>query len=631
MSKTAPQVPTTALGITSKPGFIRRFIDAFKLTKAYGDGRDQGQMLRSMDTFAQTYLGRDAWLTGGLPLTPKNEEGSPPRQFQYQPGYNIAIQPRSSEAFTFAQLRSLGDYTLVRIVIERVKEAIKAHEWDVVVEEEYKGYDGEAEIRWVKNLLECPDHIHAWDEWLGMLLEDALVIDAPAVFIHRTRAGQLWGLEIVDGATIKPLIDERGMTPLPPVPAYQQFLYGVPYVNLTMDDLIYRPRNRRVNHFYGFSPVEQIAVTVNQGFRRELYNLAQFTDGNIPAAFGQLPPDWKAEEIKQFQTYWDAILSGDPQNRSRIRWLPGGPGVGITKMRDEEVFGLFNKYDEWMARIVTYAFGMSPISFVQMTNRAVSQELGDTEAEQGLASVKLFVERLVNDIIDDVLLVPHLRFNWVTDRSRMQAKVVDKNVAYVKAGIYTVDEVRAEEGKPPIATLTPIQPMIPVQGQEQQVQQEAFPADAYAQQYDVPAMTEPNPDFQSNPSSPGDLGWQSHVIGPITTKAVMVARDRELSVWKTYAINRFTVKKSTGGFRPEFVSPVEAAQIEAGLKKAATLDGIAHLFASRRKRLPEVRLAPPRAGEAADRRNDLTVALRSALQAEARRVAGEKNGGRSEA
>src|SRR5438105_7534227 len=49
-----------------------------------------------------------------------------------------------------------------------------------------------------------------------------LVLDAPALEIRRNRAGEVIGLDVVDGATIKLLIDDTGRRPRPPAPAYEQ-------------------------------------------------------------------------------------------------------------------------------------------------------------------------------------------------------------------------------------------------------------------------------------------------------------------------------------------------------------------------------------------------------------------------
>jgi hypothetical protein len=55
-----------------------------------------------------------------------------------------------------------------------------------------------------------------------------LVIDAATIYPRYARGGALYSLDIIDGATIKPLIGEDGRAPEPPDPAYQQILKGVP-------------------------------------------------------------------------------------------------------------------------------------------------------------------------------------------------------------------------------------------------------------------------------------------------------------------------------------------------------------------------------------------------------------------
>jgi len=80
------------------------------------------------------------------------------------------------------------------------------------------------------------------------------VIDAATLYCQRTRSGQLCALQQLDGATIKRVIDDWGRTPLPFAgpdgatifpPAYQQVLKGLPAVNYSARDIVYRPRNVR--------------------------------------------------------------------------------------------------------------------------------------------------------------------------------------------------------------------------------------------------------------------------------------------------------------------------------------------------------------------------------------------------
>jgi hypothetical protein len=60
-----------------------------------------------------------------------------------------------------------------------------------------------------------------------MLLEEMLVIDAATLYPRYNRGGSLYALDIIDGATIQPLIGEDGRAPEPPDPAYQQILKGI--------------------------------------------------------------------------------------------------------------------------------------------------------------------------------------------------------------------------------------------------------------------------------------------------------------------------------------------------------------------------------------------------------------------
>ena len=84
------------------------------------------------------------------------------------------------------------------------------------------------------------------------------------------------------GRTPQPYADADGAAVFPP--AYQQVLKGMPAVNYSARDIIYRPRNVRAHRVYGYSPVQQILMTVDIALRRQLWQLDYFTEGSIPDA-----------------------------------------------------------------------------------------------------------------------------------------------------------------------------------------------------------------------------------------------------------------------------------------------------------------------------------------------------------
>jgi hypothetical protein len=646
-----------------QPGLLRRlFIRGAAIAKS---------MMAPDSSFEQIFQGKDPWLGPGLPLTPKEEPGTAPRQWQFPPGTNIQISPRSTEQISFPQLRALGEYTIVRVIIERVKEAIKAHEWDITADEAGQNVNYAEDISTLKRFFECPDKRHSWDEWLGIVIEEILVTDALSIYVHRTRNGSVWALEPIDGGTIKVLADERGMEPMYPAPRYQQYLFGVPYVNLTEQDLIYRPRNRRVNHFYGFSPVEQTVVTINMGLRREMSQLASFTDGNIPEAFIKMPPEWKLEDIRLYKEWWDGIMSGDAQKRRQMQFVPGGSGGGVEKFKDDEFFGPFNKFDEWLARVFCFSFGMSPMAFVQMQNRAVAQEMGDQEAEYGFQSIKLFVERLLNEVIDDYLGMPHLRFNWVTDKGRLQAKRVERNVKYVETGIMSIDEVREEEGMMPIgigpgvitgsgfvplpttatspapAPVSPGSVHMPTNEEAQQIHAEHTHAEhTGASIHAGHGASRPAPPTQREAEAiharhsgqwvvmpTNEEAQQTHAehvhaehMANAAVSALNKCRMEELEKWERFALTELD-RLAKGGkprdaFACAYVDPDEASLIRVDLAKAKTPDAIRHIFGTRRMYPKPLRLKP-RSGGAVQFSGDLKSILTRVLTREAERLTGE--------
>ena len=156
-----------------------------------------------------------------------------------------------------------------------------------------------------------PDGERPFATWLRELVEDLLVLDAPSLEIRRNRGGDVIGLDVVDGATLKLLFDDTGRRPRPPAPAFEQVIHGRPWKLLTSDELIYLPRNPRPHKAYGFGPVEQIVMTVNIALRRQVMQLQHFTDGNVPPGLLNAPDGWNTEQIRQFQEWFDSVLAGN--------------------------------------------------------------------------------------------------------------------------------------------------------------------------------------------------------------------------------------------------------------------------------------------------------------------------------
>ncbi len=408
-------------------------------------------------------LGPD-WFGPLEPITPLAPPEVAGRQWDFLSGYNLSTFPRGYAPISFATLRGLADgYDLLRLVIETRKDQVARLSWTISARD--KKASADPRLAAVRKFFSKPDGRHGFADWLRMILEDLFVIDAPTLYMSRDRAGRLLGLLPIDGATIKPVIDDWGRTPLPYVEngetvyptAYQQILKGYPAVDYSVRDLLYRPRNIRVDRAYGFSPVEQIVTTVNIALRRQAYLLDYFTQGNIPDSLIGVPETWTPDQIASYQKYWDAYFDGDLARRRRAKFVPGGVAKTFVQTREPDLKGPF---DEWLARIICFAFSVSPQALTQQMNRATAETQKEMSQEEGLAPILAWVKALIDDIIADEFDSPDLEFAFATDQAidpQTQETILS---SYATKGILTINEARVALGREPLADAAANKPMV---------------------------------------------------------------------------------------------------------------------------------------------------------------------------
>ena len=204
-----------------------------------------------------TGVSPDTWFGPLQPLAPMAPPEVKGRQWDYPFGANLNYIPRAEDGVSFAELRGLADaLPLLRAVIETRKDQIAAQSYAVRPRNRNDSPASSQAIDQVTRFLARPDRRRSFADWLRMLLEEMLVIDAATLYPRFNRGGSLYSLDIIDGATIKPLIGEDGRAPEPPDPAYQQILKGIPAADFSAEELLYLPRNVRAHRLYGMSPVE---------------------------------------------------------------------------------------------------------------------------------------------------------------------------------------------------------------------------------------------------------------------------------------------------------------------------------------------------------------------------------------
>jgi hypothetical protein len=428
-------------------------------------------------------------------MAPQTEDaGAKGRRFDYTTGRNLAYTPRGDVTVSFADLRALSfNCELMRTIIEARHDQMAAMDWAIrprttglaapqdpigdgvaklvgegpadastgepiasrnanptTTRKELNAFrlprDVARRIQQVTDFFTYPDKENTWDQWMRAVNEDLLVIDAPTVWQRRQRNGDLYALELIDGSTIFPLADASGRRPTGDgEPAYQQILKGIVAADFTAAELLYMPRNVKTNRFYGFSPVEQVVMTANTAIRRSIFQLEYYLSGSTPDAFVGLPAGWNLQNIKDFQNWFDGLLEGNLSNRRKTRFMPGEFKYVETKEPP-----LKDDYDEWLARVISFAFQVSAQPFITRTNRGSDDEAQRNALEQSKLPQMRWWKQFMDRLIRFGLKMPDLEFVFLDDREQDPKAQMEIDTGYVKAGVLSIDEVRTDRGRIPL-------------------------------------------------------------------------------------------------------------------------------------------------------------------------------------
>ena len=76
---------------------------------------------------------------------------------------------------------------------------------------------------------------------------------------------------------------------------------------------------------------------------------------------------------------------------------------------------LKDQYDEWLARLICYAFSVPATPFVSQVNRATSETMRLQATQEGLVPLKTWIKSALDQVIQVCMGEPDLEFVWVGD------------------------------------------------------------------------------------------------------------------------------------------------------------------------------------------------------------------------
>lgn len=589
------------------------------------------------------------------------ESGRPePRRFQYNVGWNIPIGTPGSEGLklaSFATLRYLADVaSVVRACIRVRQEEILGLDWDIALTKDAQlsvQDDAEAMSKYQRRRDEAlaffkrPDpNYPSFQSWLGALLEELFVVDAVSLYIHPPRVqgkglfgSNLAALDLLDGTTIRPLLDVRGGIPQPPNVAYQQYEWGVPRADLMSsiagadirtldisseqvqeyrgDQLLYLPYVRRTWTPYGFPAVERALIPSVTQLRRQEFRLEFFTEGSIPGLLVIAGEQFSTpEQVRQLQDTLNA-LAGDQAFKHKVVVLPSGSTSEPMKPVDLATGADENLYVE-----VLMAFEVAPsdIGLPMMAGRG-GLVLGGSggaaemlEAGKQRRALRPLTSWLKDNVFDFVLqqVCGQADLEWVwtgLEEAEDESAKLDRVVLKVKSGLESIDEGRAELGMDPWGLDATSGPVLELPtGLEEITDEEPEPQPAAlatgAQQEPAPPEDgKPNPDDEESPreqAAPEQEDAQQGTDKP-ATKAAHATRTPPLDrLAEIDTLRRYLKKgRSYDTFTPNAIPahwlthahPALTGSPEATIRKLRQQTQADDQRDNRRKRLEEIAAA----------------------------------------
>ena len=488
--------------------FAKRVADQISKASPIATPISEAQMTQALSQFGTSVglprnpLSGNVPFSSGVPIIPGainrlREDGRPdPRRYEYQVAQNINIT--ETRLVPFKTLRAAADQIdIIRRCVEVMKHKLVGLDWDIVLApdaaEKVMSETGEKtytramelaktkyaeEIHRARKFWEVPDVSNGmvFTDWLNMAAEEILVLDAWAIWPQKNVKGDLLGLQILDGSTIKPLMDDRGMRPLAPYPAFQQILYGFPRSEFsapeeeteadgefTCDELTYCVRNRRTNTVYGYSPVERSLSLADIYLRRQQWIRAEYTDGVIPELILKSDGVFTPDQLKAYENVLNDYLSGMTENRKRASILP----QGLDPIQMEGYGEKFkDTLDDYLVTAICGHFGVQP-SEIGMNSKSGLGGAGIQDGEAisseviGLIPMANWVGKMISQLSYVYLGMPReLEFKFMpSSRNDGEAMAREMDIR-AKNGSLSINEMRSKNGEPLLSAPEADQPLI---------------------------------------------------------------------------------------------------------------------------------------------------------------------------
>ncbi len=352
---------------------------------------------------------------------------------------------------TPVNLRRFAETPLVRRAINLLKDRIASMDWQVRLKRGFSAAeisDAQARMQILRQVLEEPNPADSFRTLMEQVLEDALVGGFGAIEMELTgnpeKPVEMWA---VDGATVQ--IDPK-WDGNPGSVRYAQTT-GLPgdegRILLRDDQLIYLRMNPRSHTPFGLGPLEVAFETVNSFLAAHRFagNLASNSVVQYALWLNETTP----AEHERLIRWWQDEIEGT----GRVPLLSTEQKPEVLRFANGTDADLRLAWQEFLIRMVANAFGLPPmlLGLEREVNRTTAAEQADEAFRSAVVPLaKLVAEHLTRDLFAKKL--SWREFEFVFNELDAPDEVAEMQIQteLLKAGVLTVNEVRAMRGLAPL-------------------------------------------------------------------------------------------------------------------------------------------------------------------------------------
>ncbi len=348
-------------------------------------------------------------------------------------------------------LRRFAETPVVRRAINVIKDRIAAMDWQVRVRRGERGDEigyAELKLKALRRMLEEPNETDSFRTLMEQVIEDALTGGYGAVEMEPTgdaeKPAMLWA---VDGASIRINANWDGDQA---TPRYAQVMPGQfesQAVELRDEQLMYVRLNPRSYTPFGLGPLEVAFETVNLFLSAHRFagNLAS----NSVAQYALWLNDATPQQHDRLIRWWQDEIEGT----GRVPLISTTTKPEVLRFAQGTDADLRLQWQEFLIRMVANAFGLPPLmlGLEADVNKATASEMAD-EAFRGAISplAQLIAGHITRDLFGKCIGWREFEFVFNELNARDEETELNVQVELLKAGVLTVNEVRAMRGLGPL-------------------------------------------------------------------------------------------------------------------------------------------------------------------------------------